>query len=176
MAGNVRARQAATKTEVRHGEMRAIVDEATAATQFGAQVLIQPLVLGCQCTPFTDTRCMAAVDGGGDPDDSAQLQVSALAAWSDPAAARALVGVDLGSIPMLLPDGRPDAFRRIATSRTGSRCSGLDRRQLSQVELEGDDAATGGAEGVVPDEAGADAADTGVGDAEDGGPADAGAE
>ncbi len=127
--GDLRARIQAHYDLVFPGSVGSTVDEGTAATQFGAQILIQPEVVGCQCPiGFVDTRCVAAIDGGSDEYNLAkpigwtgQLQSGALAAWSARDEAAALAGVDLGSIALLLPDARKDAFHAQATGANSTK-------------------------------------------------------
>jgi hypothetical protein len=104
------------------------IDEATAAKQFGAQVLIEPLVLGPpqvslqqQMVP-DDPYIGYLVPGNVDPYNaskpygwSSALNLDALKVIADPAGAKALFGVPLDSIAALKPQARvrDKAFRYV---------------------------------------------------------------
>ena len=100
-----------------------IVDSATIATQFGAQVLIEPVVLGLDQYQRTDTlvqanpQLAAAKSGTADPYDvreptgwSGEVATDAISHLSSGASSTALLGVDLASIPVLQPAARAQAF------------------------------------------------------------------
>jgi hypothetical protein len=99
------------------------IPEATAATQFGAQVLIEPVVLGnvqmneqsmiMSADPYVGNN----VPSTQDPYDVRQPAIYedaitslALGALSTESSAASLLGVPLPSIPRLGPSSRPGAF------------------------------------------------------------------
>jgi pimeloyl-ACP methyl ester carboxylesterase len=98
------------------------IPEATAATQFGAQVLIEPVVLGdVQMMEQTNIISMdpyvGNVPASQDPYDVRQpmsyedaIDSLVLGAMSTASSAASLIGVPLASIPRLGPSARQGAF------------------------------------------------------------------
>jgi hypothetical protein len=98
------------------------IPEATAATQFGAQVLIEPVVLGGlqmqeQSNIVSMDPYVGHFSGSKDPYDVRQpasyedaIDSLALGALSTASSAASLIGVPLASIPRLGPSSRQDAF------------------------------------------------------------------
>ena len=96
-----------------------VVDEAIAAEQFGAQVLIQPIVMGSAqyeaqfdvddpyVTAVTD---MSPYDVREPPAWLADQQAAAVAHFGSAADARALLGVGLDSIAEMAPAARASAY------------------------------------------------------------------
>jgi hypothetical protein len=93
----------------------------TLASQFGRQVLIQPLVLG-ETQMGLQTRSEPATDPSHDgynqleaPGWTTQVEQSVTAANTDVVRLAALLGVDPRTIPELLPEARQNAYRDMPT-------------------------------------------------------------
>jgi hypothetical protein len=109
-----------------------VIDEATASRQFGAQVLIEPLVLPGQLAdqtafmlsdPFVGPYVAFSADAGPpDVDQNNALEppgwtdrviARAILGLSDPTQAARLVGQDLASAPLMRPAARGMAFHEV---------------------------------------------------------------
>jgi hypothetical protein len=104
-------------------DVPAPIPEEVAATQFGRAVLLEPLVAGAAQMAITDAmstsdpdlvRALAIPQSTYDTlvPPNAEVERVGLAALADPAGSLALFGVDLATVPELLPSARARAFRR----------------------------------------------------------------
>jgi hypothetical protein len=121
------------------------------ARQFKGLVLIQPLVAGLtqadaqmplmESDPYVGPRLVhGEADPRYDPYDVARpagwiesLSARADRALSDPSGGRALVGVDLATLPELQPASRKDAFRRASLTDPGA--TSVQDDQVASVEI-----------------------------------------
>ncbi|HEY6460628.1 MAG TPA: hypothetical protein VIY73_10775 [Polyangiaceae bacterium] len=103
-----------------------VVDEATAAKQFGAQVLVEPYISAEQVVqeallrpsdPYVGSSldpCAVDTEDALEPPNWTNAGwAQAMAALSDPDVASSLLGVDPRTIPDLQPAARGDAFKHV---------------------------------------------------------------